>query len=137
MEKGDKICLICSKHATKYRCPKCDVKYCSLGCFKTHKESCQVNSVSAKELTPPAAREDTSSSKEDPSLSLKILSSSQKEKLRNSKNLQEVLRSKRLRDHITEVDSAPDRQNALKCLRSKNQEFESFLQDILVVVKEG
>lgn len=28
------ICGICDENEAKYRCPKCNVHYCSLGCFK-------------------------------------------------------------------------------------------------------
>nr|XP_042900490.1 zinc finger HIT domain-containing protein 3 isoform X2 [Parasteatoda tepidariorum] len=31
-------CEICNVNGAKYKCPKCIVKFCSVGCFKTHKE---------------------------------------------------------------------------------------------------
>ena len=34
------ICVVCSKTDSNYKCPKCLEKYCSLACYKTHKESC-------------------------------------------------------------------------------------------------
>ncbi|CAG5135607.1 unnamed protein product, partial [Candidula unifasciata] len=33
-------CVVCSVQTTKYRCPQCLLRYCSLACCKTHKESC-------------------------------------------------------------------------------------------------
>ena len=33
-----KKCLICEAES-QYRCPTCMIRYCSVGCFKTHKES--------------------------------------------------------------------------------------------------
>lgn len=30
----------CSKQDSKYKCPKCSVKYCSLSCYKVHNKSC-------------------------------------------------------------------------------------------------
>jgi len=33
-------CLVCDETDAKYRCPKCKIVYCSLVCFKPHKESC-------------------------------------------------------------------------------------------------
>nr|XP_003706263.1 PREDICTED: zinc finger HIT domain-containing protein 3 [Megachile rotundata] len=37
-----KICCICSKTDCSYKCPTCKVPYCSVGCYKGHKESnCQ------------------------------------------------------------------------------------------------
>ncbi|CAL9227232.1 unnamed protein product [Arabidopsis halleri] len=32
-------CDICKKVVSKYKCPSCLVPYCSLGCFKIHKET--------------------------------------------------------------------------------------------------
>ena len=138
MEKST-ICSICTEKTTKYRCPKCDVKYCTLVCFKTHKISCEENFQSLKEKN--TTEEVISTSREEQSSyssssNFLILSASQKEKLRNSKKIQDILRSKRLREHIFDVDNAPDRQKALRNLRSKNAEFDSFLQELLVTIKE-
>ncbi|XP_051680371.1 zinc finger HIT domain-containing protein 3 isoform X1 [Oryctolagus cuniculus] len=33
------VCVICLEKP-KYRCPSCRVPYCSLTCFRTHKEQC-------------------------------------------------------------------------------------------------
>ncbi|XP_063045722.1 zinc finger HIT domain-containing protein 3 [Engraulis encrasicolus] len=35
------LCSVCSDSVPKYRCPACLIRYCSLNCFKTHKESCE------------------------------------------------------------------------------------------------
>ncbi|KAL4223979.1 Zinc finger HIT domain-containing protein 3 [Mactra antiquata] len=34
------ICEICKENEHKYRCPQCRIVYCSLGCYKTHKDDC-------------------------------------------------------------------------------------------------
>ncbi|XP_043997327.1 zinc finger HIT domain-containing protein 3 isoform X2 [Gambusia affinis] len=34
------ICSVCSEQTPKYRCPTCNIRYCSLGCYKKHKDSC-------------------------------------------------------------------------------------------------
>ncbi|XP_037324047.2 zinc finger HIT domain-containing protein 3 [Pungitius pungitius] len=34
------ICSVCSEHTPKYKCPACKIRYCSLGCYKTHKDTC-------------------------------------------------------------------------------------------------
>nr|CAG4649851.1 EOG090X0JQ4 [Scapholeberis mucronata]SVE94012.1 EOG090X0JQ4 [Scapholeberis mucronata] len=33
------VCQLCNKEPFKYKCPTCYIKYCSLQCFKVHKES--------------------------------------------------------------------------------------------------
>ncbi|KAG8201733.1 hypothetical protein JTE90_012793 [Oedothorax gibbosus] len=32
-------CEVCKENASKYKCPVCVIKFCSVVCFKTHKES--------------------------------------------------------------------------------------------------
>ncbi|XP_029028747.1 zinc finger HIT domain-containing protein 3 [Betta splendens] len=34
------ICSVCSQETPKYRCPACKIRYCSLGCYKRHKDTC-------------------------------------------------------------------------------------------------
>mmetsp|Transcript_41750 Transcript_41750/g.61532 ORF Transcript_41750/g.61532 Transcript_41750/m.61532 type:complete len:230 (+) Transcript_41750:73-762(+) len=34
-----KICEVCQKEPSKYKCPKCMTPYCSLPCFKKHKDA--------------------------------------------------------------------------------------------------
>ncbi|TIA21793.1 hypothetical protein D6C83_08111 [Aureobasidium pullulans] len=33
------ICGVCSQNESKYKCPSCQVRYCSIACFKQHKET--------------------------------------------------------------------------------------------------
>jgi len=40
IEKEAQKCQICNKKDSKYKCPKCNINYCSLGCYKTHNSSC-------------------------------------------------------------------------------------------------
>lgn len=38
-----KLCELCGTELSKYRCPKCKILYCSVACFKSHKEKqCQL-----------------------------------------------------------------------------------------------
>nr|XP_015223121.1 PREDICTED: zinc finger HIT domain-containing protein 3 [Lepisosteus oculatus] len=34
------VCRVCSEVPPKYRCPACKIRYCSLGCYKKHKDGC-------------------------------------------------------------------------------------------------
>ncbi|KAL3123175.1 hypothetical protein niasHT_010345 [Heterodera trifolii] len=45
-------CATCALNSSKYKCPKCYDRTCSLGCFKKHKESgkCVVQSVQWKKI---------------------------------------------------------------------------------------
>ena len=33
-------CKVCSVNESKYKCPTCKILYCSLTCYKTHKQDC-------------------------------------------------------------------------------------------------
>ncbi|KAL4660612.1 zinc finger HIT domain-containing protein 3 isoform X1 [Arapaima gigas] len=35
-----KVCGVCEEQVPKYRCPTCKVRYCSLSCYKKHKDGC-------------------------------------------------------------------------------------------------
>ncbi|XP_062619350.1 zinc finger HIT domain-containing protein 3-like [Saccostrea cucullata] len=40
MEGQEKYqCEVCQANVSKYKCPKCIIKYCSVSCYKLHKES--------------------------------------------------------------------------------------------------
>ncbi|KAM4545776.1 zinc finger HIT domain-containing protein 3 [Odontesthes bonariensis] len=34
------VCNVCREQTPKYRCPACKIRYCTLGCYKKHKDSC-------------------------------------------------------------------------------------------------
>ncbi|KAH9623215.1 hypothetical protein KSS87_006217 [Heliosperma pusillum] len=40
---GPQLCLVCSEAKSKYKCPTCVIPYCSLACFKKHKETPCIN----------------------------------------------------------------------------------------------
>ena len=35
------LCTVCGSEPKKYKCPGCRAGYCSLACYKSHKEVCQ------------------------------------------------------------------------------------------------
>ncbi|XP_048770085.2 zinc finger HIT domain-containing protein 3-like [Ostrea edulis] len=37
--KGICLCEVCQSSTPKYKCPKCVIRYCSLSCYKIHKEN--------------------------------------------------------------------------------------------------
>jgi len=40
MSVHTRVCLVCTRQMAKYTCPRCNVPYCSLGCYKSHDERC-------------------------------------------------------------------------------------------------
>jgi hypothetical protein len=56
------LCHICNETESKYTCAKCRATvYCSVGCYKHHKESCgsTETSVATREVGPPSSAEET------------------------------------------------------------------------------
>ncbi|KAF7688628.1 zinc finger HIT domain-containing protein 3 isoform X1 [Silurus meridionalis] len=117
------LCVVCSEHIPKYRCPVCRIRYCSLGCFKKHKndDSCQP----VKDATPPAPcpdscrsgaaaepwtvddlLDDDSQSDQIPLQKLQLLGESDK--------LMTMLQNPHLRNLMQTVDSAEDKSKAMK-----------------------
>jgi hypothetical protein len=133
-----KECTVCQKANSSYKCPKCLSPYCCSGCWATHKQSCPAIQVTAKEaegseVEVPAATRTPAASTSTASNDQKaaILLPEQKEGLSKSKELRALLKSKRLRDDITCIDSSADRQAALKAMRTKNPEFGEFVDLLL------
>ena len=46
---------VCEKINSKYKCPKCKVPYCSIACFKSHKEGEAEHCLPAKPSSSPVA----------------------------------------------------------------------------------
>mmetsp|Transcript_9651 Transcript_9651/g.10992 ORF Transcript_9651/g.10992 Transcript_9651/m.10992 type:complete len:320 (-) Transcript_9651:1059-2018(-) len=44
-EQDEKLCRECKKNSWKYKCPACQIKTCSLGCVKAHKERVKCSGV--------------------------------------------------------------------------------------------
>ncbi|KAM9117753.1 zinc finger HIT domain-containing protein 3 [Pangshura tecta] len=40
MQEGSGCCVCAGRGAPRYRCPGCRVRYCSVPCYKKHKEQC-------------------------------------------------------------------------------------------------
>ncbi|XP_058239390.1 zinc finger HIT domain-containing protein 3 isoform X2 [Hemibagrus wyckioides] len=115
------ICVVCSEQIPKYRCPVCRIRYCSLGCFKKHKneDSCQP----VKEAPPPAPCPDSSQSRAEPWTDEDLLDEdSQSDRvplqklqlLGKSKELMTLLQNPHLRNLMLSVDSATDKSKAMK-----------------------
>ena len=46
-----KICIICNENASKYTCPSCSIRYCSIPCYKIHQEKGHEADKISDELT--------------------------------------------------------------------------------------
>ena len=143
------ICIVCAAEKPNYKCPKCLQRYCSLECCKTHKEECilshtTLSSSSAAISTTdiPAvesgAEAETGATNTVPTvkelIGVELLSEQEKDRLKMSLWLQDILKSNRLRSQITEIDKSPEPLMALRELR-KNSEFNEFVHMMLEVLE--
>ena len=35
-----RVCAVCTRQFSRYKCPRCAIQYCSLGCYRAHSETC-------------------------------------------------------------------------------------------------
>ena len=118
-----KVCCVCKKIDSSYRCPACSQCYCSLGCCKQHKNDCKtiaepINIQKPIEKTPNASN-------------FELLTADQINKLNNSEYVNSMISSKRLSTHILNIDSSSNKQETLKKIRQSSIEFEEFIQKML------
>eukprot|EP00884_Botryococcus_braunii_P001138 jgi/Botrbrau1/11024/Bobra.101_1s0022.1 len=52
---GPTVCKVCTRDLAKYTCPRCNLRYCSLQCYKRHSQTCTENFY--KEQTEESLRE--------------------------------------------------------------------------------
>ncbi|XP_073845076.1 zinc finger HIT domain-containing protein 3 [Musca autumnalis] len=129
-------CVVCHEVTNKYKCPKCGNQYCSLKCYKVHKDSPEcVLKVNETESTKTMAFDD----EEEPTVHepFKTEDTVPKEKLQmlsNSESLKNLLYNPHLRNLLTEIDTAP---NAWKAIRAAMQEplFLEFADECLKIVE--
>ncbi|XDC79094.1 hypothetical protein R6Z07F_010267 [Ovis aries] len=127
---GTAVCVVCLEKP-KYRCPACRVPYCSLPCFRKHKEQCKPaagpvekkirSALTAKTQKPVENEDDGDDSVAD------FLNSDEEEdrvSLQNLKNLGEsaALRSLLLNPHLrrlmVDLDQAGDKAELMRaCMR--------------------
>ncbi|TTG47512.1 Zinc finger HIT domain-containing protein 3 [Bagarius yarrelli] len=116
------FCVICSEKIPKYRCPVCRIRYCSLGCFKKHKndDTCQpvkdttlpapcpasCQNRAAEPFTDDDLLDEDSQSDRVPLHKLQLLGA--------SKDLMNLLQNPHLRNLMLNVDSAENKAQAMK-----------------------
>ncbi|KAI8061854.1 uncharacterized protein B0P05DRAFT_599502 [Gilbertella persicaria] len=118
------ICQICEKQEAKYKCPKCRAPYCSLVCFKTHKEiPCKAPStnttepITRKEITPIGPPDE-----EDPSR----LTPEDLIKLSYSRDIHTFLQDSQLQETIRLLDASKTPEKDLDLVRAEYPKFDEF-----------
>uniref|UniRef100_A0A4W6EPM3 Zinc finger HIT domain-containing protein 3 n=1 Tax=Lates calcarifer TaxID=8187 RepID=A0A4W6EPM3_LATCA len=133
------ICNVCSEQTPKYRCPACKIRYCSLGCYKRHKDKVievqtELNLLCEKHLfvfAEPWTVEDLLH--EDDIIDKVPLQRLQL--LGQSKELRDLLCNPHLRQLLRSVDSADSKDDAMKAAMQEPL-FVEFSDQCLKIVED-
>lgn len=121
------LCQVCHQIEKKYRCPTCQINYCSLPCYKTHKSGC---------CTPVPPHIVDTTPCQDTVYQFQTNNTVPREKLNElakSDELKQLLQNPHLRDFLTRLDST---ENPVRIMRSAMQEpiFLEFVDTCLDLI---
>ncbi|KAM3689636.1 hypothetical protein ACB094_09G060800 [Castanea mollissima] len=126
---GPRKCEVCNEALSKYKCPSCLVPYCSLPCFKKHKEIPCAKPVSSEEKPTPVPE----SLVERPLTVEKpgdVLQKLQLEAIASSSEIRDALKDGNLQKLIDNIDGSPDAENELDKAMGV-EVFRTFTEKIL------
>ncbi|XP_030532644.2 zinc finger HIT domain-containing protein 3 isoform X1 [Rhodamnia argentea] len=119
---GTRQCRVCNEAQSKYKCPSCLVPYCSLACFKRHKEAPCVKPVSTDHHNEASSQElpvDRPFNIDGPH---DVVQQGQLESLASSSEIRDALKDERLQKLICKIDGSADPDSDLE----KAMEVEAF-----------
>ncbi|XP_068600220.1 zinc finger HIT domain-containing protein 3 [Brachionichthys hirsutus] len=130
------FCGVCEVETTNYRCPVCQIRYCSLGCYKRHKDTC----TPLEQPAPRGAKEAISTEQWNVEDLLKEEDVTDKvplerlQLLGQSKELKDLLCNPHLRQIICSVNTADNKSDAMKAAMQEPL-FVEFSDQCLKVVE--
>ncbi|XP_059433649.1 uncharacterized protein LOC132166780 isoform X2 [Corylus avellana] len=130
---GPRLCEVCKEAQSKYKCPSCLTPYCSLVCFKKHKEIPCAKPVSSEEKPNlvPESNVERPLNVEEPG---DVLQKLQLEAIASSSEICDALEDENLQKIICNINSSPDAQNELE--KAMGMEvFRIFTDKILSNIK--
>ncbi|XP_014246308.1 zinc finger HIT domain-containing protein 3 [Cimex lectularius] len=125
-----KICIVCSKEDSLYKCPKCLSPYCTSCCFKKHKsDGCE---EAKKIVCPEPPRKKYKHFTEDTVPIEKL------ELLKTNKKLLEILENHHLRRIMEDIDNARSTEDSKRLIQDAMVEpiFVEFADECLRVVED-
>lgn len=130
------VCEVCTVAGFKYKCPSCRLKYCSVACYKLHKETPCSRKSPLKSVVQPRVNvflpsDDLEEEGEDYGWRL---SQEQFHKLNSAEWIKSMLRDPALQETIGKVDSEDDREGALEQARQNDDRFKDFIDKMLVEI---
>ncbi|XP_006165602.1 zinc finger HIT domain-containing protein 3-like [Tupaia chinensis] len=135
------VCVVCLEKP-KYRCPTCCVPYCSVTCFRTHREQCNPGTRPVEKKLPAKTVKSVENKDDDDSIADFLNSDEEEDRvsLQNLKNLEDsaTLRTLRLNPHLRQLMVSLDQgDNKAKLMRACMQEplFLEFMDCCLQIVE--
>ncbi|XP_048338918.1 LOW QUALITY PROTEIN: zinc finger HIT domain-containing protein 3 [Sphaerodactylus townsendi] len=142
------VCPEGDRRPAKYRCPGCRARYCSVPCYKKHKEQCvpkvdPVPQPASAETLMDVHREKSLNAEARPRLASDILTEDEEEdkvplqtlqQLNESEELQGLLLNPHLRQLLLAVDQAADK-NSLMQKHMQEPLFVEFVDCCLQIVE--
>ncbi|XP_058105421.1 uncharacterized protein LOC131248919 isoform X1 [Magnolia sinica] len=129
---GPRQCEVCKEAQSKYKCPSCLIPYCSLPCFKKHKEIPCAKPVSVEAKPPLILLRERSYEVGEQSW---MLQKAQLESVATSNEIRDALKDEELRKLICKIDCSPDAENELD-KAMEGQIFREFTDKILSIVSQ-
>ncbi|KAL1237567.1 GDP-fucose protein O-fucosyltransferase [Trichinella spiralis] len=130
----DSQCIICFVQKMRYKCSSCGIAYCSVNCYKTHKDiGCEkIGKDESRKL-----RNDENATESDPLcsyLSEDMVLPNKLLMLNKSESLKKLLRSDHLRNLLRWINSHSQPSEAIR-IAMKNLEFQRFAAVCLNIVE--
>ncbi|PWZ04560.1 Zinc finger HIT domain-containing protein 3 [Zea mays] len=145
---GDGSCCVCKEAPPKYKCPSCRTPYCSVTCFKKHKEeSCQ-KILHQEEISKSALQEEvtlhTTCTAESPNTACPtkalevedlswLVDNNRLRSLAELKGIHDALRDPELQRMILQIDGSSEPEKELEKVM-EGQAFREFTDKILDIV---
>ncbi|KAI9257623.1 hypothetical protein BY458DRAFT_535227 [Sporodiniella umbellata] len=117
-------CEVCNNAESKYKCPKCKLQYCSLVCFKNHKDELTKEQPSRKDIKTVGDPDDEEPSRLTPEDLRKVL---------HSDDIHKFLEYSQIRKLVKLVDGSPQPEKTLDQLRSEDHKFDEFTQKLVEI----
>ncbi|PIA36092.1 hypothetical protein AQUCO_03400178v1 [Aquilegia coerulea] len=125
-----RVCEVCKEAESKYKCPSCLSPYCSLSCFKKHKELPCEKPIPSEETPCPTLPPNKVFQIADPS---HLLQRSQLDSIALSTEIRDALKDRDLQNIINKIDSSADAARELdKAMELEG--FRNFTEKVLSVV---
>ncbi|KAG9143425.1 hypothetical protein Leryth_023001 [Lithospermum erythrorhizon] len=131
------ICKVCEQLQSKYKCPSCRIPYCSLGCYKKHKEiPCGKQPEPEKEkekqkITPADELQDERPYYVDDSG--EVLQQVQLESVVSSREIQDAIQNEQIQKLIYNINFSADAESEMTNAM-QDDSFRIFTEKILSVV---